>query len=157
MALGVRIMVKAALNRLAFRFTLITIGTLFGLIGAGFLLASVFLRLAEIWGLPVAAFFTGAMALVGSAIVVLVLWVQGRSDVKGESRSSAARQEANAPEASAMAGALGAELGSWVAANSRAAVVCALLTGVLFGASPRARASLHSFIKTAGANRKPKN
>jgi len=157
MALGVRTRVKAALNRLAFRLALIMIGTLFGLIGAGFLCASVFLRLTEIWGLPVAAFLTGAMALVGSAIVVLILWVQGRSDIKGERRSNAGGSEANAPEALTMAGTLGAELGSWVKANSRTAVVCALLTGVLFGASPTARAALYGFIKTAGAGREPRD
>jgi hypothetical protein len=157
MALGVRTGVKAALNLLAFRLALIIIGTLFGLIGALFLLASVFLRLTEIWGLPVAAFLTGVMALVGSAIVILILWVQGRSDIKGDSRSNAGGSEANAAETLTMAGTLGAELGSWVKANSRTAVVCALLTGVLFGASPRARAALHSFIKSAGANREPRD
>lgn len=146
-------MLKAALDRLAARIAFIMIAALLGLAGAGFLLASFFLWLAEILSPPAAAFLTGVITLVAAAVPTLFFWFQGHSERSGAISSRRQWRETESSDAAAMASALGAELGSWVESNSRTAVLGALLTGVLLGASPRARAELRKFLETVGGKR----
>jgi hypothetical protein len=149
-------MLKSALDSLAIRVGLVIIVSFLAVAGAGFLLASVHLWLAEIWDHPAAAFSTGVIALVAAAIPLVVFWVRGRGSAKPPADSGADLRATESSEAAAMAGALGLDLGSWIKANSRTAVAGALLLGVLFGASPRARSEVRKFIATAGTGRHPR-
>jgi len=142
-------MLKATLDRLAARIALVMTVALLGLAGTGFLLASLYLWLAETSTLPLAAFLTGVIALIAAAIPVVANRLRGRPDRKRTISSDDGEQMATKPpDAALLAGAIGAEMGSWVAKNSRAAAVGALLTGIVFGASPRARSELRSLIET---------
>ena len=146
-------MLKAALESFATRLALVMIAALLALAGAGFLLASLYLALTEIASPPAAALLTGVIALVAAAIPILVLRFRGRRGGAAAPSSSAQGRERDASDPTAMANALGAELSAWVDRNSRTAVAGALLAGVLFGASPKARSELRKLLKTVGDGR----
>jgi len=148
-------MLKAALNRLAARAALLVVVTLLGLAGAGFLLASLYLRLAEVTNPPLAAFLAGVIALTAAAIVAGIFWLGGRADRKRTTSPAQGEQRATSSEAATLAGAMGAEMGSWVAKNSRTAVFGALLTGIVLGASPKARSEARRLIETIASGWKP--
>jgi len=146
-------MLKAALESFATRLALVMIAALLALAGAGFLLASLYLALTEIASPPAAALLTGVIALVAAAIPILVLRFRGRRGGEAAPSYSAQGRERDASDPTAMANALGAELSAWVDRNSRTAVAGALLAGVLFGASPKARSELRKLLKTVGDGR----
>jgi Kef-type K+ transport system membrane component KefB len=146
-------MLKAALDKFALRIALVMIAILLAVFGVAFLLVSLHLWLSETWSLPAAAGLTGAIALLAAAVPLLVVRLMDRGSIDQTIHSSARPPESQPAEAAAMASALGAELGSWVADNSRTAVIGAFLTGALLGASPKARSELRKFIETFGTSR----
>lgn len=148
-------MMEAAFNRLAVRFALIVVAALLGLCGTGFLLVAIYLGIAEELGRPLAAFLTGVIALLGSGAVVLALRFGRVGEAGKKARMAAVKSEPTDSEVTAMASAMGAELGTWIKGNSRTAVVGAFLAGTVLGASPQARAGLRDLVKTVARGRNP--
>ncbi len=149
-------MVEDALNRIAVRFALVIVAALLAVSGGAFLLLAIFLGLADELDETAAAFLTGAIAVLGAVAIILALRFGQIGGAGKKPRPSVRKAGLSDAEATAMAGAMGAELGTWIKANSRTAVIGAFLAGIVLGASPQARTGLWDLIKTATGGRKPR-
>lgn len=136
------------LSRLSIALAAYLVSGAVGAVGAGFLLAAMYLAVRDIYSPSIAALSTGVTAL----LIALLILVAVRAGLRRVSIAMAPGEKAasgvSQPEIAAEIGQLfGLQATSWVRSHAKSATVLALVAGFVVGASPELRGALGEIFK----------